>query len=1162
MSWVDIIVDVFVYSLLLYSITLLFTYIFIGLYSIGAVRQYLHKNSFADYRILAVSPEAPSMSIIAPAYNEAATVVENARSLLSIHYNNLEVIIVNDGSKDDSLQKLIDNFDLKKIDFFYNEQISTKQVRGIYKSTNQVYRKLVVVDKQNGGKADALNVGINISSNDYIVCIDVDCILEQDALLKLAKPFLETTKERVIATGGVVRIANGCEIEDGRLIKVSLAHEFLPRMQTLEYFRAFLLGRMAWSRVNGLLLISGAFGAFDKEIVINCGGYNHKTVGEDMELVVRMRRYMEEQKVPYRVTFIPDPLCWTEAPASYKILGRQRNRWTRGTIETLLFHKKMFFNPRYGLVGLVSYPYWFFFEFLAPIIEFFGVVIFIFCALFGETDWQNFFYLLSFILSFGFLYSVFAILMEVMTYNQYKNPKDIFRLILTALLEPFIFHPFVVWSAIQGNVDFLQKKSAWGEMTRQGFASKNLGVPTVTVAAAAEAAPKMEEVKPNLLNQWLNATQAFAAFSVSWLLIALLFALFEVNYVGFMQEYPEAISKMLPAAFRNAALFWLKYNIILYLPYIAIYRLSRTAAKVVFSSLIVFFAIVQVLLIEYFSASLIPLGADLYSYSKSDIQQTLGASGGVNLVSITNLLCTLAVTISIILAFSKKIKLHSYLAALLPFASLTLLLLGTSSFRSSPFRSDFANNITLNKSDFFFSETLKYFFPSEYEDESSDEFASASGFRKASFDYIDESQYPFLRTDNTQDVLSPFFNKSDTPPNVVILMVEGLGRAFTNEGAYLGSFTPFLDSLSQQSLYWNNFLSQGGRTFAVLPSLLGSLPFGDKGFLKEADKIPKHLSLLNILKTNGYNTAFYYGGDAEFDNMAAFLQANATDAIYDEKTFGTDYGKMPLSETGFSWGYGDSELFRRYFELNTTADKPRLDILLTVSTHSPFKVNNQEAYFALFERRMKELKFDEAKKKSYRNNDFKYASILYADESLKNFFIEYSKREDYKNTVFLITGDHRMPELPMSSKIDRYHVPLIVYSPLLKRTAKFSSVSSHYDVAPSLLAFLNKNYNIKKPAIATWLGDGLDTARAFRNIHSYPLIQTKATIVDYVMGNYHLNNETLFTLSPNMDEAVITEHATLKQIKTEFNNFKKRNDRFARGAKLIPDSLYQRYSAK
>lgn len=327
-------------AIFIYSGIQLVLYILIGIFSIGATKKYTNKNSYTDFKLLAVSPYAPSLSILAPAYNEGANIIENVRSLLSVFYNNLELIIINDGSKDNSLQQLINAYDLVKVDFFVSYQIKTKEVKGIYKSRNPVYKKLVVVDKVNGGKADALNVGINVASNDYIVCIDVDCVLEQDALLKLMKPFLDTTGKKVIATGGVVRIANSCKIQHGRLLKVNLPNQYLPRMQALEYIRAFLLGRMAWSRLNGLLLISGAFGAFDKEIAIKAGGYNHKTVGEDMELVVRMRRFMEERKLPYQVAFIPDPLCWTEAPANFKILGRQRNRWTRGTIETLALHKK------------------------------------------------------------------------------------------------------------------------------------------------------------------------------------------------------------------------------------------------------------------------------------------------------------------------------------------------------------------------------------------------------------------------------------------------------------------------------------------------------------------------------------------------------------------------------------------------------------------------------------------------------------------------------------------------------------------------------------------------------------------------------------------------------------------------------------------------------
>ena len=472
MNIINAIFQFFSTGILIYSVSLLVFYLLIVIYSIAEIKLYIRKSSFTDYNLLASSVYAPSVSLLAPAYNEVANIIENVRSLLAVHYNNIELIVINDGSKDDSLQKLIEAYDLVKIPFLVNEKIKTKPIRGIYKSRNSLYHKLIVVDKVNGGKADALNTGINVASNKYLVCIDVDCILEQDAMLKLIKPFLEESNKRVIATGGVIRIANSCEVVNGKLVKVHLPKQLLPRMQTLEYIRAFLLGRMAWSRMNGLLIISGAFGAFDREIAIKAGGYNHATVGEDMELIVRMRRYMHENSIPYKVSFIPDPLCWTEAPSSYKILGRQRNRWTRGTIETLQIHKKMFFNRRFGILGILSYPYWFFYELLAPLIEFFGFVFLTIFAMAGYISWPFFLLLLAFILSFGFLYSVFAILIEVLTFNQYKRRTDILKLILIAFAEPVFFHPFVVWSAVRGNLDFIRKKKSWGEMTRQGFNSK------------------------------------------------------------------------------------------------------------------------------------------------------------------------------------------------------------------------------------------------------------------------------------------------------------------------------------------------------------------------------------------------------------------------------------------------------------------------------------------------------------------------------------------------------------------------------------------------------------------------------------------------------------------------------------------------------------------
>lgn len=471
MNWQVIIFDFFNDCMLLYASVLVLIYCCIGFFSILETRSYLRKNSFTDYKMLASSAEAPSISILAPAYNEGATIIDNVRSLLSLSYTNLEVIVINDGSKDNSLEKLIKAYDLVPFEHYINEQIPTQAVKVLYKSSNPVYKKLIVVDKVKGGKADALNVGINISKNNYLVSIDVDCVLEQDALLKLSKPFLEQTDKRVIATGGVLRIANSCDIENGRLIRVNLPEQFLPRVQILEYIRAFLLSRMAWTRLNGLLLISGAFGAFDKEIVIKCGGYNNKTVGEDMELVIRIRRYMEERKLQYKVCFIPDPLCWTEAPATFKNLGRQRNRWTRGTIETLLTHRKMLFNPRYRVLGLLSYPYWLIFEFTAPIIEAVGFLMFILFCVTGMVNWSCVFIMMS-IFSIGVLYSIFAILMEVLTYNQYKKKKDILRLVLVAIAEPVIFHPFVVFSAIRGNLDLLRKRNGWGELTKQGFARR------------------------------------------------------------------------------------------------------------------------------------------------------------------------------------------------------------------------------------------------------------------------------------------------------------------------------------------------------------------------------------------------------------------------------------------------------------------------------------------------------------------------------------------------------------------------------------------------------------------------------------------------------------------------------------------------------------------
>ena len=1172
-SITDIMFDILMYGIFAYSVLLVLSYIFIGLYSIGETRTYLYKNSFTDYRLLAASPHAPSVSILAPAYNEGKTIIENVRSLLSIYYSNLEVIILNDGSKDDSLEKLIEAFELKKVHFFVNYQIPTKTVRGVYKSSNPVYSKLVVVDKENGGKADALNVGVNTASNDYLVCIDVDCILEQDALLKMVKPFLEETDRKVIASGGVVRIANSCIIEDGKLIKVKIPKQYLPRMQSLEYIRAFILGRMAWSRLNGLMLISGAFGAFDKEIVIKAGGYNHNTVGEDMELVVRMRRYLEEKKEKYRVTYIPDPLCWTEAPESLQILGRQRNRWARGTYETLFFHRKMFFNPRYHLMGMLSYPYWFFFEFLAPIIEFLGFIFFFVFAALGMIEWYFFMVYLFFVVCFGYLYSAFAIYMEIITYNQYKKRSEIFLLIVTALTEPFYFHPFVVWSAIQGYIDLIKKNKAWGEMTRTGFAQTKTATTVQEISSDQTLIKKVNPVVvffKKIPEKFIRSAKDFSGYAMALLLLLLAARILEFSLEVFKHGIPKLFFKVIVFGLTKDLAYFLSTGLIWFLPFAVLYLLHKKAAQLFFIGLSVTLILIQISLSQYFLTTLVPLGADLWGYSWNDIKQTVGAAGAVNITAILIFSLALLLIILSFIYLPKKLKLGGFFTALvfvLFISSIAFNFLSKTN-KWLPGQ-EYSNNIALNKSYFFFNASLQHFFPAAkqqdiYADSYSGDFGSEADKNNSvvSFNYVDEKNYPFLHTvDSSADVLSPFFTAEKTPPNIVILLVEGLGRAFTNKGAYLGNFTPFIDSLADKSLYWENFLSEGGRTFAVLPSFIGSLPFAKNGFNELGENMPEHLSLLSLLQHNGYNTSFHYGGESSFDNMNTYLRKNQVNSINDEPTFPSGFSKMP-GQNGFTWGYGDKDLFKRFFETKQNTQQPFASIVLTVSTHSPFFINEQDHYLQRFEQRMDELKFDEASKREYRNYKYQYASILYTNDAIRNFIEQYQQRSDFKNTVFLITGDHRMPEIPMISKLDRYHVPLIMYSPLLKRTAKFSSVSTHFDVLPSMMMWLKKAHGLQVPSLVNWMGSGLDTARNFRNIHAYPLMQTKNDIIDFVMGEYMINANTLFKINSDMNLTQVDDANKFNQLKSAFDLFKRKNDEFIKGKKLVPDSLLQQYLPK
>jgi cellulose synthase/poly-beta-1,6-N-acetylglucosamine synthase-like glycosyltransferase len=424
---------------------------------------------WTDRRRLLRSPFTPPVSVLAPAYNEQANVVENVRSLLMLDYPLFEVIVINDGSTDNTLEALIEEFELRPTARSFEYAVPCKAVRCVYESAT--YSNLVLVDKDNGGKADALNAGLNLSLYPLFCAIDADSILDSDALLRLVRPFVDAPGV-AIAAGGVVRVANGCDIRAGRVREVRLVRRALPLIQIVEYLRAFLFGRMGWSGGNSLLVISGAFGLFDKRTAVLAGGYATDTVGEDMELVVRMHRVVHDRKQPYRIGFVPDPICWTEVPETLRVLRRQRTRWQRGLIDTIVRHRRMIGRPRYGTVGLVSLPAFALFEMLSPLIEFSGYVLLPILWWNGLLDasYAGTFLVLSLI--YGALVSVLAVLLEDLAFRRYPRLRDLGLLLGGAILENLGYRQLTVWWRVRAFWEYFRGDLSWGVMERRGVGAR------------------------------------------------------------------------------------------------------------------------------------------------------------------------------------------------------------------------------------------------------------------------------------------------------------------------------------------------------------------------------------------------------------------------------------------------------------------------------------------------------------------------------------------------------------------------------------------------------------------------------------------------------------------------------------------------------------------
>jgi cellulose synthase/poly-beta-1,6-N-acetylglucosamine synthase-like glycosyltransferase len=467
-NWVSILTTLIVgfnAFVLVYFVVLNTSYLVLFLLSLRGVFRFTRRTFFSDYRQIMQSEMTWPISVIVAAHNEEKTIIETVRSLRMVNYSEFEIIVVNDGSDDGTLEKMISQFELSRLDKVYRRDIPTERVRGIYGSMDQ---NIIVIDKERGGKPDALNAGINVSRYPLFCSIDADSVIEDNALLRVVKPFMEHPEETV-AAGGIVRIVNGCQVREGRVVQIELPDKPLPVFQVIEYLRAFLSGRVGWSMLRSLLIISGAFGVYRKKEVVAVGGYSHDTDTEDLDLVVRLHRYMRENDLKYRIVFVPDPVCWTEVPENLKVLRRQRARWQRGLTQTLWAHKRVLCNPRYGTLGLLAFPHAFFFEMLGPLIEVLGYASIVVSFLLGILNLQFFLLFFALAVLYGVFLSIAAVLLEEMSFRRYPGWIDLAKLVVFGILENLGYRQLLSLFKLKAMFDVFRRRRGWGEMDREGF---------------------------------------------------------------------------------------------------------------------------------------------------------------------------------------------------------------------------------------------------------------------------------------------------------------------------------------------------------------------------------------------------------------------------------------------------------------------------------------------------------------------------------------------------------------------------------------------------------------------------------------------------------------------------------------------------------------------
>lgn len=660
------------------------------------------------------------------------------------------------------------------------------------------------------------------------------------------------------------------------------------------------------------------------------------------------------------------------------------------------------------------------------------------------------------------------------------------------------------------------------------------------------------EIRSTFLDEAQKILRNFWGMSLIFLLLMIILRVIELVLIFENHVVDFTLSDVVFLGFFEDIRWTFYFLGLLFIIFISISFVSKGLAKILAQVILTLALIIQVALIFYFIKTLLPLGKDLFAYNWNDLVLTVSSSGQLN---VTNLILGI-VLLSLLLWFLNlgikyiplKLKFSLFLVGFLYISVIAFTVLPDLDTAGT---SETKRNVELNKTRFLTEEAFDYWlYGGEYYFDfylrgSNDDLHIKKEFTNDEFPFVHKSNYP--------DVLGPFFDSLEKRPDIVFIFIESMGKAYSGKDAYLGSFTPFLDSLEQHSLVWTNAISSTGRTFGLLPGVFGGLPFGEKGFLELWDEFPYHHSLLSVLRDNDYDVRYFIGADRNFDKVSNFLEYQRVLQLEDESTFLPGFVKSP-SQNGFSWGYADKELFKNGLQkLPLNPEKPQVRIFQTQTSHDPYLVPERETYQAKLKNHLTNyLGLSQSQVTEYMAYQNIYMTLLYADDAVKLFINEYKKRPEFSNTIFVITGDHRLPEVPMSSRIDRFHVPLIIYSPLLKRRDYFKGLSSHYEITPSLLAFLEKNAGIKLPEEVTWQGQVLDTARTFQSKIAMPLMRNKNQLMDYIHGEFFLSDGQVFLVSDGLNIDPIDDGDVLNRLIGEFEEFKNKNSYMVQTRKLLP----------